>query len=74
VQLATLTLGRFQVCRGTAGHIPVYVALDPREAAELESQTKPDFDRAPDVATLVHELAQPALPGVALPAGQATTW
>jgi aminopeptidase N len=95
--LATITLGRFQVYRGTAGHLPVYVALDPREAAEakpvtdripevirweqsvfgpypfetvgaivdrapdvgyaLESQTKPNFDSAPGLSTLVHELA-----------------
>ncbi|HVD27843.1 MAG TPA: M1 family metallopeptidase [Mycobacteriales bacterium] len=95
--LATITLGRFDVHRTTAGRIPVYVALDPREAAEakpvtdripeviaweqsvfgrypfetvgaivdrapdvgyaLESQTKPNFDSAPDIATLVHELA-----------------
>ena len=95
--LATITLGRFQVYRTTAGRIPVYVALDPREAAEakpvtdripeilaweqklfgpypfevagaivdrapdvgyaLESQTKPNFDSAPDLSTLVHELA-----------------
>lgn len=95
--LATITLGRFQVHRATAGRIPVYVALDPREAAAakpvtdripeiikyeqsvfgpypfetvgaivdhapdvgyaLESQTKPNFDSAPDLATLVHELA-----------------
>ena len=95
--LATITLGKFQVHRTTAGRIPVYVALDPREAAEarpvtdripeiiayeqsvfgpypfetvgaivdhapdvgyaLESQTKPNFDSAPDLATLVHELS-----------------
>ena len=95
--LSTITLGRFQVHRTTAGAIPVYVALDPREAAAaepvtdripeiiawqqslfgpypfetvgaivdrapevgyaLESQTKPNFDSAPDVPTLVHELA-----------------
>ncbi|HEY6749665.1 MAG TPA: M1 family metallopeptidase [Mycobacteriales bacterium] len=95
--LATITLGKFQVHRARAGHIPVYVALDPREAAKakpvtdripeiiaweqsvfgpypfetvgaivdrapdvgyaLESQTKPNFDSAPDIATLVHELA-----------------
>jgi len=95
--LATITLGKFQVHRTTAGRIPVYVALDPREAAKakpvtdripaiiaweqsvfgpypfetvgaivdhapdvgyaLESQTKPNFDSAPDVSTLVHELA-----------------
>ena len=95
--LATITLGRFQVHETTVGHIPVYVALDPREAAKakpvtdripeimrweqsvfgpypfetvgaivdrapdvgyaLESQTKPNFDSAPDVDTLVHELA-----------------
>jgi aminopeptidase N len=95
--LATITLGRFQVHKATAGRIPVYVALDPREAAAakpvtdripeilaweqklfgpypfevagaivdrapdvgyaLESQTKPNFDSAPDLSTLVHELA-----------------
>jgi aminopeptidase N len=95
--LATITLGRFKVYEGTAGRIPVYVALDPREAAKakpvidripeiirweqsvfgpypfetvgaivdrapdvgyaLESQTKPNFDSAPDLTTLVHELA-----------------
>ncbi len=95
--LATITLGRFQVYEDTVGRIPVYVALDPREAAAakpvtdripeimrweqslfgpypfetvgaivdrapdvgyaLESQTKPNFDSAPDVSTLVHELA-----------------
>jgi aminopeptidase N len=96
--LATITLGKFQVHHATAvGHVPVYVALDPREAAAakpvtdkipqiiafeqsvfgpypfetvgaivdrapdvgyaLESQTKPNFDRAPDEATLAHELA-----------------
>jgi hypothetical protein len=31
--LATITLGRFQVHTARAGHIPVYVALDPQEAA-----------------------------------------
>jgi aminopeptidase N len=95
--LATITLGKFQVHRADAGGIPVYVALDPQEAAKakpvtdkipaiiaweqsvfgpypfetvgaivdhapnvgyaLESQTKPNFDSAPDTATLVHELA-----------------
>jgi aminopeptidase N len=95
--LATITLGRFQVHRAKAGRIPVYVALDPQEAAEakpvtdripeiiaweqsvfgpypfetvgaivdhapnvgyaLESQTKPNFDSAPGISTLVHELA-----------------
>jgi aminopeptidase N len=95
--LATVTLGKFQVHRASAGGIPVYVALDPQEAAKakpvtdripeiirweqsifgpypfetvgaivdhapdvgyaLESQTKPNFDSAPDIATLVHELA-----------------
>jgi aminopeptidase N len=95
--LATITLGKFQVHRAKAGRIPVYVALDPQEAAEakpvtdripeiiaweqsvfgpypfetvgaivdhapdvgyaLESQTKPNFDSAPGVSTLVHELA-----------------
>jgi aminopeptidase N len=95
--LATITLGRFQVHRTSVGRLPVYVALDPQEAAKakpvtdripeiirweqsvfgpypfetvgaivdhapdvgyaLESQTKPNFDSAPDIATLVHELA-----------------
>lgn len=95
--LSTITLGRFDVHETRAGRIPVYVALDPREAAAakpvtdripeivaweqsvfgpypfetvgaivdrapevgyaLESQTKPNFDSAPDVSTLVHELA-----------------
>ena len=43
--LATITLGRFQVHRTTAGRIPVYVALDPREAAEA----KPVTDRIPEI-------------------------
>jgi aminopeptidase N len=95
--LATITLGRFDVIRSrTADGIPVYVAIDPREAAAattmsripeivgfqqsifgrypfetvggivdhaafvgyaLESQTKPNFDRAPSLTTVVHELA-----------------
>ena len=95
--LATITLGRFQVHTARAGHIPVYVALDPQEAAKakpvsdripeiiafeqsvfgpypfetvgaivdhapnvgyaLESQTKPNFDSAPSISTLAHELA-----------------
>jgi aminopeptidase N len=95
--LATITLGQFDVTRSrTADGIPVYVAVDPREAAArtnlarlpdiiafeqtiygrypfetvgaivdharfvgyaLESQSKPNFDRAPSVTTLAHELA-----------------
>jgi aminopeptidase N len=95
--LATITLGRFDVTRSrTSDGIPVYVAIDPREAAaqanlaripeiiafeqsvfgrypfetvggivdhagfvgySLESQTKPNFDRAPSLSTVVHELA-----------------
>jgi aminopeptidase N len=95
--LATITLGRFDVAQSRTGDgIPVYVAIDPREAAaranlaripeiiafeqsvfgrypfdtvggivdhagfvgySLESQTKPNFDRAPSLGTVVHELA-----------------
>jgi aminopeptidase N len=95
--LSTITLGRFQVHRDRVQGLPVYVALDPREAAEakpvtdripeivrwgtslfgpypfdvvgaivdrapevgyaLESQTKPNFDEAPSLSTMVHEIA-----------------
>jgi aminopeptidase N len=95
--LATITLGRFDVTISrTSDGTPVYVAIDPREAAaganlaripeiiafeqsvfgrypfetvggivdhagfvgySLESQTKPNFDRAPSLVTVVHELA-----------------
>jgi aminopeptidase N len=95
--LATITLGRFDVTRSrTADGLPVYVAIDPREASasattsripeiigfeqsvfgpypfetvgaivdhaafvgySLESQTKPNFNRAPRLGTVVHELA-----------------
>jgi len=43
--LATITLGRFQVHTARAGHIPVYVALDPQEAAKA----KPVTDRIPEI-------------------------
>ncbi|WP_329460036.1 M1 family metallopeptidase [Streptomyces sp. NBC_01497] len=96
--LATATVGRFDVQRyTTASGIPVYNAVDPREAAgaapalakipeildwetklfgpypfsaagaivddahdvgyALETQTRPIYDRAPDVSTVVHETA-----------------
>ncbi|MCF3962081.1 M1 family metallopeptidase [Streptomyces fuscigenes] len=96
--LATATVGRFDVQRyRTASGVPVYNAVDPREAAgaapalakipgildwetklfgpypfaaagaivddahdvgyALETQTRPLYDRAPDVGTVVHEMA-----------------
>jgi aminopeptidase N len=95
--LATITLGQFDVTRSrTADGIPVYVAIDPRQAVAaanmsripeviafqqsifgrypfetvggivdhaafvgyaLESQTKPNYNRAPSVRLIVHELA-----------------
>jgi aminopeptidase N len=96
--LATATIGKFDVQRyTTAAGIPVYNAVDPREAAAaapalaripeildwetktfgpypfsaagaivdhapdvgyaLETQTRPLYDRAPSVSTLVHETA-----------------
>ncbi|WP_405593141.1 M1 family metallopeptidase [Streptomyces sp. NBC_01190] len=96
--LATATVGKFDVQRyTTASGIPVYNAVDPREAAgaapalaripaildwesklfgpypfaaagaivdhapdvgyALETQTRPLYDRAPDVGTVVHETA-----------------
>lgn len=96
--LATATVGKFNVqSYRTASGIPVYNAVDPREAAEaapalaeipeilnweakrfgpypfsaagaivdhapdvgyaLETQTRPVYDRAPDVGTVVHEMA-----------------
>ena len=95
--LATATNGRFNLTQTRVGGIPVYLAVDPSQAADadpvvaetpeivrffsalygpypfnaagaivdfapdvfyaLESQTKPNFDAAPDEATLVHELA-----------------
>jgi aminopeptidase N len=95
--LATATNGRFNLTQTRVGPIPVYLAVDPTQAADadpivaetpdivrffsalygpypfnaagaivdyapdvfyaLESQTKPNFDAAPDEATLVHELA-----------------
>jgi aminopeptidase N len=95
--LSTITLGQFTVTRSvTPDGIPVYLAVDPRQAAAnttlarlpeilafeqsvygrypfetvgaivdnarfvgyaLESQSKPNFDRAPSVSTLAHELA-----------------
>jgi aminopeptidase N len=95
--LATATNGRFNLTQTRAGGIPVYLAVDPSQAADadpivaevpdivrffsalygpypfnaagaivddapdvgyaLESQTKPNFDSAPDETTLVHELA-----------------
>ena len=96
--LATVTLGRFRITQSrTADGIPVYLAVDPREAAaadpvlaripdivayeqqvfgrypfetvgaivdhadfvgySLETQTKPVYDSAPGVETVVHELA-----------------
>jgi aminopeptidase N len=96
--LATATVGKFDVQRyTTASGIPVYNAVDPREAADaapalakipdildwetklfgpypfsaagaivddahdvgyaLETQTRPIYDRAPDVGTVVHETA-----------------
>ncbi|MYS20794.1 MULTISPECIES: M1 family metallopeptidase [unclassified Streptomyces] len=96
--LATATIGKFDVQQyTTASGIPVYTAVDPREAAgaapalaqipaildwestlfgpypfaaagaivdhapdvgyALETQTRPLYDRAPDVGTVVHETA-----------------
>lgn len=96
--LATATIGKFDVQRyTTASGIPVYNAVDPREAADaapalaqipsvldwesnlfgpypfsaagaivdhapdvgyaLETQTRPLYDSAPDVGTVVHETA-----------------
>ncbi|GHJ39763.1 M1 family metallopeptidase [Streptomyces sp. TS71-3] len=96
--LATATVGKFDVQRyTTASGIPVYNAVDPREAADaapalaripaildwesdlfgpypfsaagaivdhapdvgyaLETQTRPIYDRAPGVGTVVHEMA-----------------
>ncbi|SHM23298.1 M1 family metallopeptidase [Actinacidiphila paucisporea] len=96
--LATATIGKFDVQRyTTASGIPVYNAVDPREAADaapalaripaildwesgifgsypfsaagaivdhapdvgyaLETQTRPLYDSAPDVDTVVHEIA-----------------
>lgn len=96
--LATATIGKFDVQRyTTASGIPVYNAVDPREAADaapalaqlpaildwetrtfgpypfsaagaivdhapdvgyaLETQTRPVYDRAPGVGTVVHEMA-----------------
>ncbi|MFC4031581.1 M1 family metallopeptidase [Streptomyces polygonati] len=96
--LATATIGKFDVQRyTTASGIPVYNAVDPREATAaapalaqipaildwetklfgpypfaaagaivdhapdvgyaLETQTRPVYDRAPDVGTVVHETA-----------------
>jgi Peptidase family M1 domain len=96
--LATATNGRFDLRQSpTPSGLPVYIAVDPSQAAEadpvvqevpkivdfftglygpypfnavgaivdfapdvgyaLESQTKPNFDQAPDESTLVHELA-----------------
>ncbi|MGQ4511516.1 M1 family aminopeptidase [Streptomyces sp. DW26H14] len=96
--LATATVGKFDVRRYTTrSGLPVYNAVDPREAADaapalakipdildwetklfgpypfsaagaivddahdvgyaLETQTRPIYDRAPDVSTVVHETA-----------------
>jgi aminopeptidase N len=95
--LATATNGRFNLRQTHVGGIPVYLAVDPTQAADadpivaevpdivrffsalygpypfnaagaivdyapdvfyaLESQTKPNFDAAPDETTLVHEIA-----------------
>jgi aminopeptidase N len=95
--LATASNGIFNLTQTRAGAVPVYLAVDPSQAADadpivaevpdivrffsalygpypfnaagaivddapdvgyaLESQTKPNFDSAPDETTLVHELA-----------------
>ncbi|MEW2544669.1 M1 family metallopeptidase [Streptomyces sp. NPDC047002] len=96
--LATATVGKFDVTRSTTrSGIPVYNAVDPREAADaapalaripdvldwesrlfgpypfsaagaivddahdvgyaLETQSRPLYDRAPDIGTVVHETA-----------------
>lgn len=95
--LATATLGTFELTRYSIGRLPVWLAVDPSQAAAaapvlaklpdmiayfssvfgpypfdaagaivddapevgyaLESQTKPNYDRAPDEATLAHETA-----------------